>query len=79
MGNTIATFLDLDKYYENGIGPDPDCRGLTIGGFELAFLANLEGTYIFNKLHPLMEQHVQFIGIYHDDEIINFRGHRSND
>jgi hypothetical protein len=31
MGNTIVSFLD--KYYEYGVDPDPDRRGLTIGGF----------------------------------------------
>jgi hypothetical protein len=70
MGNTIVTFLD--RYYEYGIYPDPDCCGLTIRGFESAFLANLEATYLFDELHPHMEEHVRSIGTYHDDEIILF-------
>jgi hypothetical protein len=40
MGNTIITFCD--KYYEYGVDRDPDCRGLTIKGFDSALLANLE-------------------------------------
>ncbi len=56
MGNTIVSFRE--KYYEYGVDPDPDRRGLTIGGFESAFLADLEATYIFEKLHHLLEQHV---------------------
>jgi hypothetical protein len=76
MGNTIVTFLD--KYYEYGVDPDPDRRGLTIGGFESAFLANLEVMYLFDNLHHLMEEHVQFIGTYHGDEIIVFRRQNSN-
>ncbi len=60
MGNTIVTFLD--KYYEYSVDPDLDCCGLTIGGFESAFLANLEATYLFDKLHHLVEEHVRFIG-----------------
>ena len=35
MGNTIVSFQD--KYYEYGVDPDPDRRGLTIGGFESFF------------------------------------------
>jgi hypothetical protein len=66
MGNTIVTFLD--KYHEYGVDPDPDCHGLTIGGFKSAFLANLEATYLFDKLHHLMEHHVRFIGTYHDNK-----------
>ncbi len=76
MGNTIVSFRE--KYYKYGVDPDPDCCGLTIGGFESAFLADLEATYIFEKLHHLLEQHVQFIGTYPDNEIIVFRGNKSN-
>jgi hypothetical protein len=38
----------------------------------------LEATYIFEKLHHLLEQQVQFIGTYHDNKIIVFRGNKSN-
>ena len=76
MGNTIHSFRD--KYYKYGVDPNPNRRGLTIGGFESAFLADLEATYIFEKLHHLLEQHVRFIGTYHDDIIIVFQGNRSN-
>jgi hypothetical protein len=58
MGNTIVSFLD--KYYEYGVDPDPDKRGLTFGGFEAAFLADLEASYIFNKLKHIWESHVRF-------------------
>jgi len=77
MGNTIVSFQD--KYYEYGVDPDPDRRGLTIGGFESAFLADLEASNIFDKLHYLLEQHVKFIGTYRDDEIIVFCGNKSNE
>ena len=70
MGNTIITFRD--KYYEYGVDPNPDRRGLTIGGFESAFLANLEASYIFDKLDILMMRHVKFLGTYCNDEIIIF-------
>jgi hypothetical protein len=48
MGNTIVSFLD--NYYEYGVDPDPERRGLTIGGFESAILADLEASYIIDKL-----------------------------
>ena len=67
-----------DTYYEYGVDPDPDRRGLTIGGFESAFLADLEATYIFDKLKHLLDRHVHFIGTYRDDEIVVFRGQRSD-
>jgi hypothetical protein len=76
-GNTIVTFCD--KYYEYGVDPDPDRRGLTIGDFESAFLANLEASYIFDKLDILMKRHMKFLGTYHEDKIIIFRGNRSDD
>ena len=77
MGNTIVSFRD--KYYEYGVDPDSDCRGLTIGSFKSAFLADLEATYIFEKLHYLLEQHVKFIGTYCDDAIIVFCGNRTHE
>ncbi len=76
MGNTIVSFRD--KYYKYGVDPNPNRHGLTIGGFESVFLADLEATYIFEKLHHLLEQHVRFIGTYRNDKIIMFQGNRSN-
>jgi hypothetical protein len=48
-------------------------------GFESAFLANLESTYLFEKHQHLLENHVRFIGTYYDDEIIVFRGQCSDE
>jgi hypothetical protein len=77
MGNTIVLFLD--KYYEYGVDPDPERQGLTIGGFESAFLADLEASYIFDKLKYIWERHVRFLGTYHNDEIIVFNGKKSDE
>jgi hypothetical protein len=77
MGNTIVSFLN--KYYEYSIDPDPDRRRLTIEGFKSAFLADLEATYIFDKLNHLLARHVHFIGAYQDDKIIIFHGKHSNE
>ncbi len=76
MGNTIVSFRD--KYYEYGVDINPDRWGLTIGSFESAFLADLEASYIFDKLNCILERHVQFVGTYHSDKIIVFQGNRSN-
>ena len=76
MGNTIVSFQDV--YYKYGVDPNTGCHGLTIGGFESAFLADLKATYIFYKLAHLLERHVHFIGTYHDDRSIVFRGHKLN-
>ncbi len=77
MGNTIVSFRD--KYYEYGVDPNPDCQGLTIGGFELAFLADLlEASDIFDKLSYILKRCIQFFGTFHDNKIIVFQGSRSN-
>ncbi len=76
MGNTIVSFRE--KYYEYGVDPDPGHHGFTIGRFESAFQADLEATYIFEKLYHLLEQHIQFIGTYCNNKIIVFRGNKSN-
>jgi hypothetical protein len=55
MGN-ILTFLD--KYYKYGVDPDPNRCGLTIGGFESAFKADLKVFYIFDKLMNHPERHI---------------------
>ncbi len=64
MGNTIVTFRD--KYYVYGVDPNPDRQGLMIGGYESAFLANLEATYILDKLNILMTRLVKFLRTYRD-------------
>jgi hypothetical protein len=76
MGNTIVSFRE--KYYKYGVDPDPNRCGLTIGGFKSAFLADLEATYTFEKLHHLLEQQVRFIGTYRGNKIIVFRGNKLN-
>jgi hypothetical protein len=77
MENTIVTFCD--KYYGYGVDLDPDRQGLTIGGFESAFLANLEATYIFHKLDILMTRNVKFLRTYCIDKINIFQGNQSDD
>jgi hypothetical protein len=61
------------------VDPDPDKRGVTIGGFESAFLADLEASYIFDKSKIIWERHARFLGTYCDDKIIVFNGQKSNE
>jgi hypothetical protein len=77
VGNMIVSFLD--KYYKYKVDPNPDKKGLTIGGFESAFLAELKASYIFNKLKHIWVKHVRFLGTYCNDKIIVFNGQRSNE
>jgi hypothetical protein len=78
MVNTIVSFRE--KCYEYRVDPDPNCCGLTIGGFKSAFIADVDkAMYIFEKLHHLLEQHIRLIGPYRDDMIIMFRGNKSNE
>jgi hypothetical protein len=44
MSSTLITYID--KYYEYDGDLDPEEKGLTIGGYESAWLADLVGAYI---------------------------------
>ena len=48
MNNTFITFVN--KYYEYRGDTEGDERGLTTGGFESAWLADLVASYIFEKI-----------------------------
>jgi hypothetical protein len=71
MGNTPLTFVD--KYYEYGGDLDVEDRGLTIGGYELAWLANLCMAYITDNSRDILDELV-YEGIYRDDGIAIFKG-----
>jgi hypothetical protein len=68
----------LDKDYKYGVDPDPDIRGLTIRGFKSAFLADLEASYMFNKLRYILERYVSFLCTYHNNKIVAFNGQKLN-
>ena len=76
MGNTIITFRD--KYYEYGVSDDPMEKGLTIGGYDSAWLADMVAGYLLD----LAESHLEmttFFGMYRDDGNVVFDGIRSAD
>ena len=71
MGNTLLTFID--KYYEYGGEEDVEERGLTIGGYESAWLADLVTSYILENMKEHFRE-THFKGIYRDDRIVIFEG-----
>eukprot|EP00984_Skeletonema_dohrnii_P023783 scaffold12871_cov72-Skeletonema_dohrnii-CCMP3373.AAC.1 len=64
MANTIITYGG--KYYEYG-GEDVDTKGLTIGGYESAFLADLVAAFILENTEDLFEG--AYSKIYRDDGV----------
>jgi hypothetical protein len=71
MGNTLLTFVD--KYYEYGGECEIDDRGLTIGGYESAWLADLVAAFILENSDEHFKD-TMFKGIYRDDGIGIFKG-----
>jgi hypothetical protein len=61
MGNTLFTFVN--KYYEYGGDLDVEDRGLTIRGYELAWLADLCMAYIMDNSRDILDELV-YEGIY---------------
>ena len=73
MSSTLLTFED--KYYEyceKGI----ETKGLAIGGYESAFLADLVASYLFEKCNNQFKE-VLWKGIYRDDGLLVFKGKKS--
>ena len=71
MGNTLISFKE--KLYEYGGSVNPMKRGLTIGGYESAWLADLVASWIFEKNEDLFKKTSLFKGIYRDDGLIVFK------
>jgi hypothetical protein len=68
MSNTL---LDFDgKYYEYDGGKDVDIKGLTIGGYESAFLADLVMAYLLEVLEEEDKEffsEMAYFKVYRDD------------
>ena len=71
MGATLLTFMD--KYYEYGGNEEADDRGLMIGGYESAWLADLVAAYILENTgkHFAMAKYQE---IYRDDGLLFLTG-----
>ena len=74
MKNTLVSIID--KYYEYGGDMDGDKRGLTIGGFESAWLADLVAAYILKTTENLFSDFI-YLGIYRDDGFIVMKGNKT--
>ena len=53
MGNTLITFID--RYYEYGGSENINEWGLTVGGYESAWLADLVASYILDNTKILFK------------------------
>lgn len=71
MSKTLLTFID--KFYEYGGDMNDDDRGLTIGGYESAWLADLVVSYLLENSSGVFRTS-KFKGIYRDDGIVIFNG-----
>ena len=73
MSNTLLTFQG--RYYEyRGMSHDSTQCGLTIGGYESAWLADLVASFIFVQTDDLFQSTCRYSGIYRDDGIAIFNG-----
>jgi hypothetical protein len=70
MSSTLFTFQD--QYYEYDGEEAPDDRGLTIGGYESAWLADLVGAFILDNTQHLFQDTI-FHGFYRDDGFAVFK------
>ena len=61
------------KYYKYKGGEAESDKGLVIGGYESAFLANLVASYLLEETEEYFEK-TKFHGIYRDDGIVAFNG-----
>ena len=71
MCSTVLTFRD--KYYEYDGDMDPEEKGLTIGGYESAWLADLVGAYILENTQQHFTE-TSYHGLYRDDGFAIFKG-----
>jgi hypothetical protein len=75
MGNTLLTFVD--KYYEYDGEREIQDKGLTIGGYELAWLANLVAAFVLENCEDFFEDTI-YDGIYRDDGLVIMDGQKTN-
>jgi len=63
------------KYFEYQGKGDKNDKGLAIGGYESAFLADLVASFLLEKTNNHFKN-TQFHGIYRDDGIVVFDGNK---
>ena len=77
MTSTYLTFLD--QYYEYDGDQDPDEKGLTIGGYESAWLADLVGAHILEEAQAHFVGTTRYHGMHRDDGLVVFKGKKKYD
>ena len=60
MSNTLISFRD--KNYKYGESVDTSRKGLTIGGYESAWLADLVAAYLLNNIDQLLKKLASIMG-----------------
>ena len=75
FGVSSTLLIFEDKYYEYG-EKGIETKGLAIGGYESAFLADLVASYLFEKCSNQFKE-VLWKGIYRDNGLLVFKGKKS--
>lgn len=68
----------LDQYYEYGGSLSTNERGLTIGGYESAWLADLVASQLLDNAENLFKYTSKHYGIYRYGGVVFFEGDWSN-
>ena len=76
MGNSLLTFVD--KYYEYDGKREIQDKGLTMGGYELAWLADLVAAFILENSKDLFLDDAIYDRIYRDDGVVVMNGIKMN-
>jgi hypothetical protein len=75
MGNTLLTFVN--KYYEYDGEREIQDKGLTIGGYKSAWLADLVAAFVLENCKDLFDNAV-YDRIYRDDGLVIMDGQKTN-
>lgn len=76
MNNTLVTFKG--KYYKIGANNSPWEKGLTIGGYESAWFADLVASFILETRTAFFKE-TKYYGIYRDDGLVIFNEKKNQD
>ena len=75
MSSTLITFKN--KYYMYDGDKSLDDKGLTIGGYESAWLADLAMSFLLDTIDQSLIEPLNYFGIYRDDGLAIFPGIKS--
>ena len=73
---TSSTLISFDGEYYEYPGGEKEGKGLAIGGYESAFLANLVVSYLFDKFKALLNM-TTYYDIYQYDGLVVFKVKKS--